>query len=78
MMSEINLEKKLKLGCVKAVLTENINKKLFGRILTLMDASAKDVEQRKALRSLISRDFTEISNCVMSELNNLPDEIVKI
>ena len=73
-MNEINLEKKLKLGCISGILTENINKKLYGEILTIADSSISDPVSRKAVKSLISQAFTRITSRVMSELNNFREE----
>lgn len=72
-MSEVNLEKKIKVGCVSAVLVDCINKKLFGEVLTIVDASSVNFESNKAIKSLISQAFSRASRQVMFELNNLQE-----
>ena len=72
--SIIDLEKKIRLGCVSAILMENISKKLFGDILTVCDASSKDAESRKAVRSLVSQSFSRVLNKINRDLDNLTDE----
>lgn len=71
----IDLEKKVKIGCISAILVENINKKLIGEILTIVEASSSDIESRKAIKSLINQAFSRISNKIMLELNNLQEGV---
>lgn len=72
-MSEISLEKKVKIACVSAVLVDCINKKLFGEVMTIVDASSVNFESNKAIKSLISQAFSRVSRQVMFELNNLQE-----
>jgi hypothetical protein len=71
---DVNYEKSLKLGCVSAILVENINRHLFGEVLTILDASISDPESRKASKSLVSQSFSRVSKRVMEELNNFKEE----
>jgi len=77
-MNNINLEKLIKLACVSASLENNLNKRLFGEVFTVLDASALDSNSKKAVKSLISQAFTRTRNRIEFELNNLSDEIVKV
>lgn len=68
------LEKQVKLGCVSAVLEDEIKKRLFGEILTIVDASVYDLQSRKAVKSLISQSFTRVTSQVLNRLNSLGGE----
>ena len=72
-MLELNLEKVIKVGCIKSVLTDCLNKKLFGEMLTLVEAISPNQESSRATKSLVSQAFTRITGRIDSELNNLPD-----
>jgi hypothetical protein len=72
-LDSINLEKKVKLGCIHSVIVDNLNKKLYGEILTICDASAKDVESRKAMKSLVSQCFSRISRNIMLEIDKIKE-----
>ena len=74
MSNNMDLNKMVKLGCISAVLSDNINKKLIGEVLTIVDATACDVQSKKAIKSLISQSFSRISNKVMSDLVNLQEK----
>lgn len=74
-MVEIDLKKKLPLACFSATFTENINKRLFGEIFTIVEVAVSDLESRKSVKSLISQAFTRASNRIMSELNRLPESV---
>jgi len=75
---EINLEKKVKLSCFSAAIAENIQKRLFGEVFTVLDASIADLSSRKAVKSLISQSFTRACNRIMSELNSIPESVEKV
>jgi predicted kinase len=68
-----NLEKKVKIACVVSVLEECLRKRLFGEIMTIIDASISDPDSRKAVKSLSSQSFTRISKQILVELNNLKE-----
>ena len=54
-ISGLDLEKEIRTSCLASVLIEQINKKLFGEVMTLIDASIRDVDSKKAIKSLISQ-----------------------
>ena len=68
----LDLEKEIKVGCVASILIDNINKKLFGEIMTIIDASGKDAESKKAMKSLTSQAFTRTTRQIVSNINDLP------
>ena len=70
-MENMNLEKLVKLACVSASLESNLNKRLFGEVLTIIDASYSDPQSKKAIKSLVSMSFSRVRDRVLSELNNL-------
>lgn len=70
-MSDSYIDKSVKLGIVFPILTEYVNKKLFGEILTIMDASISTIESRKAVRSLISQAFSRNTEQVRSKLDEI-------
>ncbi len=72
--NRINLDKRVKIGCVRAILLEQLNKKLFGNVLTIVDASVSDLASRKAVKSLISQGFSQVSRNIEVELNNLQED----
>ena len=82
MNNNINLENQIKLSCVNAALSDFINKKLYGEILTIADMSISDLTSRKAAKSFISQSFTRNTSRVLVELyklsveqNNLKSEV---
>ena len=60
---------------VKALISEWINRKLYGEALTILDASSKDVESRKAIRSLISQAFTRNTRQLVSSIDKIYSEV---
>lgn len=62
------LEQNVKIACVKSSLIENINRKLYGEVQTVIDASFSDDVQRKAVKSLISSSFTRNTQNMISDL----------
>jgi hypothetical protein len=72
-MMEDGLEKKIKYACISASVTEFINKRLFGEIMTIVDASVSDTQSRKATKSLVSQSFTRVTRQFLTELNNLKE-----
>lgn len=70
-LDSLDLDKDVKLGVVSAMLSESINKHLFGEILTIVDASSKDVESRKAIKSLVSQAFTRNTNSFLLGLDKI-------
>ena len=68
----LDLEKEIKVGCLASILIEQINKKLFGEIMTIVDASGKDAESKKAMKSLVSQAFTRTTRQIVSNINELP------
>ena len=75
---EESLNKLVKVSCVYAILTECLSKKLYGEVQTIIDASALDFESKKAVKSLISQAFTRSGNKIRTEIDKLPEEIVKV
>lgn len=71
-IASLNLEKEIKVSCLASILVEQINKKLFGEIMTIVDASGKDAESKKAMKSLISQAFTRNTRQIVSSINELP------
>ena len=71
---EVNLEKRVKLGCVSAVQGDLINKKLYGQIFTIIDATVSDLQSRKAVKSLVSQAFTSCTRDVLFSLNEMKEE----
>jgi hypothetical protein len=71
-ISGLDLEKEIKVGCLASILVDNINKKLFGEIMTIVDASGKDAESKKAMKSLVSQAFTRSTRQIVSNINDLP------
>jgi hypothetical protein len=71
-ISGLDLEKEIKVGCLASILIDNINKKLFGEIMTIVDASGKDAESKKAMKSLVSQAFTRSTRQIVSSINDLP------
>jgi hypothetical protein len=71
-ISGLDLEKEIKVGCLASILVDNINKKLFGEIMTIVDASGKDAESKKAMKSLVSQAFTRSTRQIVSSINDLP------
>ena len=74
---ETNLDKSIKLGCVKAALSEHLSKKLFGEVFTVIDASTINTDSRRAIKSLISQSFTRANNRIINDLENLSEEMNK-
>lgn len=68
----LDLEKKIKTSCLASVLIGQINKKLFGEVMTLIDASIRDVDSKKAMKSLVSQAFTRCTRQIVLEINELP------
>jgi hypothetical protein len=68
----LDLEKEIKVGCLASILVDTINKKLFGEILTIIDASGKDAESKKAMKSLASQAFTRNTRQLVLNINALP------
>jgi hypothetical protein len=71
-VSGLDLEKEIKVGCLASILVDNINKKLFGEILTIIDAVGKDAESKKAIKSLVSNAFTRNTRQLVLNINALP------
>ena len=71
-LQNLDLEKEIKVGCLASILVDNINKKLFGEIMTIVDASGKDAESKKAMKSLVSQAFTRSTRQIVSSINDLP------
>ncbi len=67
----MDLEKQVKLGCVNASLIENINRRLYGEILTICDASVANLQSLKAIKGLVSQAFTRHSRGFMEDLNRV-------
>lgn len=70
-VESLELDKSLKLGIVSAFISENINRNLFGEIMAVVDASSKDVESRRAIKSLVSQAFTRHTRELLFGLNKL-------
>jgi len=68
----LDLEKEIKVGCLASILVDQVNKKLFGEIMTIIDASGKDAESKKAMKSLTSQAFTRTTRQIVSNINELP------
>jgi len=77
-MENRDLNKFVKISCVYAILTECLSKKLYGEVLTIVDCSILDPDSKRAVKSLISQAFTRTNNKISSELEKLPEEIVKV
>lgn len=69
-----NLEKEIRIGCVQSHFTESINKKLFGEVMTIVDASILDNSSKKAVKSLISQAFSRNTNVFFVELSKIDIE----
>lgn len=72
--SVVNLENYIKLACVNAAVLDFINKKLYGEVLTIQDASVLDLNSKRAVKSLISQAFTRNTARLLVELNKLSVE----
>lgn len=73
-ISGLDLEKEIKVGCLAPILIEQINKKLFGEIMTIVDASGKDAASTKAMKSLVSQAFTRTTRQIVLNINDLPNK----
>lgn len=72
LLDGLDLDKKITVGCLVSIITEQINRRLFGEVMTLIDASCKDVESKRAIKSLISQSFTRNTRQIVSSINDLP------
>ena len=72
-IDSLDLDKELKLGVILAFVSRHFNRRLFGEILTVIDASISDLESRRATKSLISQAFTRNTRELLLSLNKLED-----
>jgi predicted metal-dependent enzyme (double-stranded beta helix superfamily) len=68
----LDLEKEIKVGCLASILVEQLNKKLYGEVLTIIDAVGKDAASTKAIKALISQSFTRNTRQLVLNINALP------
>ena len=69
----LDLDKEIKFGIISAFISEHFNRRLFGEIMAIVDASSKDLESRRAIKSLVSQAFTRHTRDLLSSLDNLED-----
>jgi len=69
----LDLDKKVNVSCLASIIIEQVNKKLFGEIMTLIEASSKDLESRKAMKSLTSQAFSRCTHQIVLSVNLLSE-----
>jgi hypothetical protein len=68
----LDLEKEIKVGCLASLIVEQVNKKLYGEVQTIIDAVGKDAASTRAIKSLVSNAFSRNTRQLVLNINALP------
>lgn len=71
-LQNLDLEKEIKVGCLASLIVEQVNKKLYGEVQTIIDAVGKDAASTRAIKSLVSNAFSRNTRQLVLNINALP------